>query len=109
MKSKLDPKTAYCLVRAGGARLIDIREPQEWHQTGVAWGATLLPQAQLDRCIGELERRPSILVCRSGNRTEQARRELEARGVRVWEVEGGMLAWIEAGLPLSHPIAADRC
>ena len=107
--SKLDPKTAYRLVHDGNARLIDIREPQEWHQTGVARGATLLPQTQLDRCLGEQERRPSNQDCRSGNRSEQVRRELEARGIRVWEVEGGLLAWIEAGLPLSHPIAAERC
>lgn len=42
-----------------------------------------------------------VLYCRSGRMSEIAATELVQRGyTNVYEVDGGMIAWEEAGLPL---------
>jgi NAD(P)H-flavin reductase len=65
-------------------------------------GARLLPLNELSRRIGEVDRaHPVVVVCRSGKRSAQAREQLTAAGFeRVRDLEGGLLAWEQAGLPL---------
>lgn len=42
-----------------------------------------------------------VLYCRSGNMSTQAAGELVQEGyTNIWELDGGMVAWSNAGLPL---------
>jgi len=44
-----------------------------------------------------------LLICRSGNRSGSAQRQLLQLGYdRVWNVTGGMNAWTSAGLPVTR-------
>lgn len=86
--------------QAAGALLVDVREPGEFAQ-GHAPGARLIPLGQLSRRLSELPRdREVLFICRSGNRsgvaTELARR---AGLTQAFNVRGGMVAWLRAGLP----------
>jgi rhodanese-related sulfurtransferase len=89
--------------QAAGALLIDVREPGERHQ-GHAPGATLIPLGSLPNRLADVPRDQDILlICRSGNRSGSAQRQLQQLGYeRVVNVTGGMNAWANAGLPVSR-------
>lgn len=86
---------------AGGARLFDVRESDEY-VAGHVPGAVLVPLGSLpdevDRFRGD---GPSYLVCRSGARSLRGCEYLAQHGIDVVNVAGGTIAWIESG----HPIA----
>jgi rhodanese-related sulfurtransferase len=80
--------------------LLDVREPDEW-QAGHIAGAQHIPLGQLRERLGELPKGvPILAVCRHGNRSESAARGLRTLGYTVENLEGGVTAWKQAGLPL---------
>jgi rhodanese-related sulfurtransferase len=83
--------------------LIDVREPAEWQQ-GHAPNANLVPLGSLSTRVSDIPRdRDVLLICRSGNRSGAAQRQLLQLGYeRVFNVSGGMNAWAAAGLPVSR-------
>jgi len=88
-------------LREEGAFVLDVREPSEWEQ-GHIEGATLIPLGQLLQRSGELPGDQTIVVvCRSGNRSAQARDILETAGfTNVTSMSGGMNDWQAEGYPL---------
>lgn len=80
--------------------LLDVREPNEW-QAGHIVGSQHIPLGQLRGRLGELPKDRTILaVCRSGSRSDSAARGLRTLGYTVENLEGGVTAWTQAGLPL---------
>ncbi|PTL59712.1 rhodanese-like domain-containing protein [Paraconexibacter algicola] len=89
---------------AGEVLLVDVREDDEW-QAGHAGDAQHVPLAEvsgrLDRLRTEAAGRPIAFICRSGNRSGQAARAAVDAGLtQVINVDGGMGAWLAAGLPI---------
>jgi rhodanese-related sulfurtransferase len=83
-----------------GVVLLDVREPSEWAE-GHAPDATHQPLGQLDPA--RFAPAPAVyVICRSGNRSATATRALAAAGVDAYNVDGGMIAWTAAHLPVSH-------
>ncbi|MFN8621219.1 MAG: rhodanese-like domain-containing protein [Chloroflexota bacterium] len=81
-----------------GALLLDVREQDEW-DAGHVPGATHIALSELASRVGELPTDKTILViCRSGNRSLQAREILTAAGLTATSVTGGVKAWRDAGL-----------
>lgn len=103
------PADAARRVAAGQAVLVDVREPDEWADTGVAQPAVLLPMSDFN---GEqklwkpfLEKNAGkelILYCRSGNRSGKVAAKLAAQGQPVANA-GGFRDWKSAGLPVRKP------
>ncbi len=93
----IDVRSAHDLHRTGSVVLLDVRESEEW-AAGRAPGALHIPLGDLDpaRLAGE----EVLVLCRSGNRSGRATTMLLEAGVRARNVEGGMQAWLEAGLPV---------
>ncbi|WP_034384420.1 rhodanese-like domain-containing protein [Deinococcus sp. YIM 77859] len=83
-----------------GALLIDVREPNEFAEVH-AQGAQLLPLSEFEARFQELPKdRPLVMICRSGARSARAGQYLLEHGYTdVVNLEGGTLAWKEAGLP----------
>jgi rhodanese-related sulfurtransferase len=85
---------------SGGARLIDVREPDEYAQARVP-GAILIPLAsvpvQLDAFRGD---GTTYVICARGARSMRACEVAAAAGIDVANVAGGTLAWIDAGQPV---------
>ena len=83
-----------------GALIIDVREPNEFAQLR-APGAVLVPLGQLNSRVDDLPRdRELLMVCRTGGRSQNATKFLQAHGFdNVTNVSGGMVAWHRAGLP----------
>ena len=98
------------MVRKAGGILIDVRRPDEWAQTGVPVTAHTVSVAddnfisQVDRVTGGNKSQRIALICRSGNRSTEARDKLLAAGYQnVTSVAGGVMGpdgWIDADLPV---------
>jgi thioredoxin 1 len=83
---------------AAGARLVDVREPDEY-MSGHVPGALSVPLGQvpdrIDECCSPGE--TTYLICRSGARSSNAGEFLSDRGHDVVNVVGGTMAWIASG------------
>ena len=86
-----------------GCCLVDVREPVE-HAENHIDGAKLIPLGQLEKRIGEIDRNAQVVVmCRSGKRGMAALKKLADLGFKdVRNLEGGILAWEEAGHPVNR-------
>ncbi len=102
----IDVRAARDEIERGNVRLIDVRERHEWDESHLD-GATLVPELTVADRIGEVVSDRServVLYCRTDNRSARAADALRELGYEdVAYVEGGIVAWEEAGLP----VAAD--
>lgn len=115
--SQLSAADAHAKAQAGDIKLIDIREPVEWRQTGVAQNASLIrmrhPQGMhgfaqaVYLAGGEDLEAPIVLICRTGSRSGRMVLQLKQMGFEnVSHVPEGMLGsragpgWIAKGLPI---------
>jgi molybdopterin/thiamine biosynthesis adenylyltransferase/rhodanese-related sulfurtransferase len=82
------------LIDGADLDLIDVREPAEWELAHLA-GARLVPLGMLAESIATLDRdREIVVMCRSGQRSASAARQLHAAGFhRVKNLAGGLLRW----------------
>lgn len=88
------------LIESGEAQLVDVRQDYEWEAGRIA-GATHIPLERLpERAEVIVRDRPVILVCRSGARSAMATSALRASGLNALNLEGGLEAWVEGGLPI---------
>ncbi|MCD4686099.1 MAG: rhodanese-like domain-containing protein [Anaerolineae bacterium] len=87
------------------AVFVDIREPFEWEEFGVPEGSMLIstgnimsvPSGEVD---GLPQDQPIYIICNSGNRSIEVSNHLIDLGYDdVFNVVGGIQAWITAGLP----------
>ena len=109
--SKITPNDAAARVAAKQALLVDVREPAEWAETGVAADAVLLPKSDFDGAqklwkdfLAQTGDKEVILYCRSGKRAGVVGTALAAKGVKVANA-GGFGDWTAAGLP-THKLDA---
>ncbi len=97
----LTPAQARALA---GARLIDVREPEELQDRdlGRIQGTVNLPMGIVGGTVAGWDRAmPVVLVCRSGRRSAWVAADLVEKGFsQVYNLAGGMIAWNEAGLPV---------
>lgn len=91
---------AFAVAHAGGALVIDVREPCEYADGHVP-GARLIPLAQLPQHAGDLPAgEPVYVICASGNRSWTAAQFLIQRGLDARSVTGGTGDWVTRGLPV---------
>lgn len=93
------PREAVALL-AEAAVLVDVREVHEWEAGHVA-GAVHLPLGLVPTRLDELPRdRRIVVVCRSGRRSAGVTDLLNGSAFDAVNLDGGLLAWVEEGLPL---------
>jgi len=82
-------------MRDNGAFVLDVRELGEWEE-GHILNATLIPLGQLESRMNEIPKdQEVVIVCRSGNRSAQARDILKNAGfTNITSMDGGMNQWI---------------
>jgi rhodanese-related sulfurtransferase len=111
----LSAPEALAANQAGKLKLIDIRTPAEWRETGTVPGAgrvdfyrgpEALTRYLLDQVNGD-KNAPIGLICRTGNRTTHAQKYLQSIGFsQVYNVKEGMKGsaagpgWLKRGLPV---------
>ena len=80
--------------------VVDVRQPDEYRLGHIA-GSKLIPLNELHRRMKELPQgREIVCVCASGSRSASAAKTLAKEGYTVFDMQGGMLAWRRAKLPV---------
>lgn len=103
----ITPQQLHDLVQAGEpVELIDVRTPIEFREVHVTF-ARNRPLDQLNprefTAGKENSHAPVYVICRSGSRGKQACEKIIASGfTNVVNVEGGTMAWEQAGLPVTR-------
>lgn len=100
-KPSYSPEEANTLSKQG-ALIIDVREPDELAEMAYdVKDIKNIPVDELEMHLAEIPKdRQVIVACRSGGRSGSAFDLLKAKGFNnVANMEGGMNAWEEAGLP----------
>jgi rhodanese-related sulfurtransferase len=101
--AKLPPEISVDEAHAkyqSGTFLLDVRTPEEWQEVHIP-NTTLIPLDQLPSRLSELPRDQEIVVvCRSGNRSQQGRDILLNAGfASVTSMAGGVKQWSASGYP----------
>jgi rhodanese-related sulfurtransferase len=104
--ASISAKELHDQVASGKAvELVDVRTPVEFREVHVTF-ARNIPLDQLDAAKVTNGRNgstgPLYMICRSGSRGKQACEKLAAAGMNVVNVEGGTLAWEQAGLRVTR-------
>lgn len=111
---QISVQRAHVLASNGKIKLVDIRWPAEWKQTGVGKGAHGISMhekgfvSQLDKLTGGDRSKPIALICARGNRSNRMKAKLNAAGfTNIINVPEGMLGssagpgWLGRKLPLN--------
>src|ERR1700759_250309 len=100
MDTDLTPQEVAELHARGEIQLIDVRAPHE-HAAGRIAGGNLIELNPLAAEADRLDRsRPIVFYCRSGGRSAMATQAFAQAGFDAHNMDGGLLAWEAAGLPL---------
>lgn len=104
MTATVSPKDAALWLASGEAVLIDVREPDEFRTEHIACAASI-PLNSLGNALEGTQipaARKMIFQCLKGGRGEVACRTAEAAGAghAIYNLEGGIAAWKDAGLPV---------
>lgn len=91
------------LAENDAVQLVDVREGYE-HEAGAIAGARHVPLGELMAAAEQLDAtRPVVFYCRLGGRSKMATDAFRASGWDARNMSGGIVAWVEGGLPLSDP------
>lgn len=102
------------MVEKGDAFILDVRTPDEFNSSHIkgavlipvsnAFGSSLSSDRLLEARIDEVPRKKVLVYCRSGRRSETASTMLVNAGYsEVYNMAGGINAWIDAGYPVVSP------
>jgi rhodanese-related sulfurtransferase len=87
----------------GKVTLIDVRNPEEYQSAAIE-GAHLIPLSIIS--VEEVSKYPQPIVihCHSGKRSETACHKLlaENASLELFSLEGGIVAWMQAGYPIKN-------
>jgi molybdopterin/thiamine biosynthesis adenylyltransferase/rhodanese-related sulfurtransferase len=103
---EIDAQTAADLGRSGEAKIVDVREKNEWDEGHIP-GAVHVPRGYLELRIESAvpdKSKPVVLYCAGGTRSVLAAHTLQDMGyTNVHSLAGGFGSWKDAGLPFDLP------
>lgn len=98
----IDTHTLKQWLEQGKAVLLDVREPDEYKAAHIEI-AHLLPLAQVTTdALPDISGKTLVIQCQSGKRSATACAKLltENPALDVYNLQGGIIAWHEAGMPV---------
>ena len=99
LASEISVDQAYEEYQAG-TFVLDVRTQEEWDEYH-APNTTLIPLDELPARLNELPKDKEIVViCRSGNRSQQGRDILLQAGFNATSMAGGLSEWYAKGYPI---------
>jgi rhodanese-related sulfurtransferase len=102
---ELSPEVAAELLARGEAQLVDVREPYE-HEAGRIAGARHVELGTLAAEAESINRgKPVVFYCRVGARSAMAAQAFAASGWDAYNLSGGIVSWVVAGLPIEGEVA----
>lgn len=85
------------------AILLDVRRPEEIAIERLENSQSIVFDDSFETKLNDLEQKPLFVYCASGKRSAKAAAILRGKGYKnVYELEGGLGAWKEAGLTLDQ-------
>ncbi len=100
----LSPQEAIKVINNRQGVVLDVRDPGEV-RSGRILDSVTIPLGELPQQLNKLEKyreQPIIAACQSGSRSARACSILRKHGFEsVYNLQGGIMAWTNAGLPLS--------
>lgn len=91
---------AYQMYQQSNTFVVDVRTQEEWDEYH-APNTTLIPLDELPNRLSEIPKDKEILVvCRSGNRSQQGRDILLQAGFNATSMAGGLKEWYAKGFPM---------
>jgi rhodanese-related sulfurtransferase len=100
----VSPKEAARLIKkTKDLQIIDVRTPAEYADGHLA-RAKLIPVEEIAERLSEIDKKkPVLLYCRFGLKSRNALAVLQDHGfTNARQMEGGILAWQAAGLPVTQ-------
>jgi len=89
------------LVNRSQGVLVDVRPPEQY-KTGTIAQARNLHGEQLATKLASLPKnKPLIVFCGQGNESAKIAAQLRKQGLDAVNLDGGLRAWTQAGMPLS--------
>ena len=93
----VDAQTAHRIVESG-AHVVDVRD-EEAFAAGHVEGADRVALGRVgSHSVGRAD--TVVAVCANGSRSKRAAKKLAKDGYQTYHLEGGLLEWQAAGLPL---------
>ncbi|HYG51448.1 MAG TPA: rhodanese-like domain-containing protein, partial [Flavobacteriales bacterium] len=102
-ETRLTPeKFSQKINTTGSTQVVDVRTPEEYleghleNALNIDWNGNAFHEH-----ISKLDRdKPVFVYCRSGRRSGEAAEHMRKNGFKeVYELGGGIVKWVEAGLP----------
>ena len=97
--STVQPKEVAARL-AEGWTLLDVRNDDEWADGRIA-GSVHIPMDQLMQRLDEVDDRV-VCVCAVGARSARVAQFLNVQGREAVNLDGGIYAWADSGLPLER-------
>lgn len=98
----VSPQQAINLINSENGVFVDLRDAADFKQGHIV-EAMHIPAAKLASRMAELEKyreRPVVLVCKMGQQSGAAGKQLKAGGFsQVYKMTGGMMEWTNLQLP----------
>jgi thioredoxin 1/putative thioredoxin len=100
----LRPEEVAVLLQRGQVALVDTREAPVFARAHLP-GAVNIPLEDINTRLAELHMLPGapVLYCRSGDKTRELAATLAKEGMPVSFLDGGILGWEAANLPVERP------
>lgn len=101
LPANVDVETVAAIKDDTNVFVLDVREQYEYDEGHIP-GVTLIPMGEIPNRLSEIPTDQQVIVtCRSGNRSGQVTDFLREQGfTNVHNMEGGIVAWSAAGLPV---------
>jgi len=82
------------------ALLLDVRTEEEVNTSIIEGAENIVYDESFANKLSALEQKPIFVYCAAGGRSAKAAGILREKGYEVFELEGGMRAWKDAGMPV---------
>ena len=104
-QTKVSAKEAFAILskKAKKVQLLDVRTNKEFESKHIknAIHANWNNESQFEQALAQLDKKKPVYVyCLSGGRSTKATKVLADKGFEVFEVDGGIMQWEAANLPL---------
>lgn len=103
LPANVDAETVSSIKDDSSVFVLDVREQWEYDEGHIP-GITLIPMAEISNRLSEIPTDQEVIVtCRTGNRSSQVADFLRQQGFNnIHNMEGGIVAWEAAGLPVER-------
>ena len=103
LPQEVDVQTVFDIQELDDVYVLDVREQIEYDEKHIP-GVTLLPMSEIQSRLDEVPKDKEVIItCRTGNRSGQVTQFLAQNGYdNVHNMQGGIVAWEEAGFPVER-------